>query len=119
MNNLNIKVSKTNRSNKCDLNYCKLESLNLKYLEEQFLPTEEDKNNSYNPFRVENLQSYMPIYTLFFKMNETNYSNISLNNKYHMVNMNTVFDIENNQSLEKKVFILNIARLKLNKIFIK
>ena len=105
MNNLNLKVSKTNSSNKCDLNYCKLEPLDLKYLEEHFLPTEEDKNNSYNPFRVENLQNYIPIYTLFFKMNETNYSNISLNNKYHMVNMNTVFDIEHNQSLEKPVFI--------------
>lgn len=92
-------------SNKCELNYCKLEPLDLNYLEQQFVPTEDDKNNSYNPFQLEKMQSYIPIYTLFFTMNENNYSNISLNNKLHMVNMNTVFDIENSKSFQKSVFI--------------
>ena len=117
----NLKMSKINCLNKfdIDINDCKLEPLDLNYLEKQFLPTEEDTNNSYNPFHITNLQTYIPIYTLFFtplyienvnnlqncKINETNYSNITLNNKYHMVNMNTILDIENNQSLEKQVFI--------------
>lgn len=52
---------------------------------------EKKKNNKLfsnfetNPkLRIKNIQNYIPIYTTFFSLNETNYNSINLNHKWHV-----------------------------------
>ena len=56
---------------------------------------------------IQNLQSYVPIYQQFFKLNELNYNNISLNHQYHIKDQNHVTDplIDPNIAVERDVFI--------------
>jgi len=63
------------------------------------------KNEHRNPFSIRNLQLYNPIYSQFFEMTEKNADVIGLNHVYHMRNMNLIYDIRNNNVLEKPVFI--------------
>jgi hypothetical protein len=94
-----------NETSKFTINYCKIKPLKLKSLEENFEPNPEELEYNYNPFIIEKLQNYNPIYSEFFIMNETNYHRISLNSKYHFVDMNTVYDNETKKQFEKQVFI--------------
>ena len=41
---------------------------------------------------IQNLQSYVPIYQQFFKLNELNYNNIALNHRYHIKDQTHVTD---------------------------
>jgi len=60
---------------------------------------------------VQNIQLYNPIYPLFFNLNESNWNNISLNQKYHIQSHNTVKEIipneegKENIEISKKIFI--------------
>ena len=63
------------------------------------------KNDTRNPFLIRNLQLYNPIYSQFFEMTEKNAEVMSLNNVYHMRNMNLIYDIRNDLVMEKPVFI--------------
>ena len=36
---------------------------------------------------VYDIQNYIPIYQNFFSLNESNYNNINLNNKYYFLNV--------------------------------
>ena len=56
---------------------------------------------------IQNLQSYVPIYQQFFKLNELNYNNISLNHRYHIKDQTHVIDplIDPNIAVERDVFI--------------
>ena len=64
---------------------------------------------------LHNLQNYIPIYNKFFNLNEDNYNNINLNQKYSInkvqsiINRNTISgflsNTENNQEIEKHIFI--------------
>mgnify|MGYP001238674799 CR=1 FL=1 len=37
---------------------------------------------------LENIQNYIPLYNVFFDLNESNYNNINLNNKYRLIDVN-------------------------------
>tara|TARA_Y100000389_G_scaffold88173_1_gene84635 strand:- start:2323 stop:4041 length:1719 start_codon:yes stop_codon:yes gene_type:complete len=37
---------------------------------------------------LENIQNYIPLYNVFFDLNESNYNNINLNNKYRLTDVN-------------------------------
>ena len=37
---------------------------------------------------LENVQNYIPLYNVFFDLNESNYNNINLNNKYRLTDVN-------------------------------
>jgi len=63
------------------------------------------KNDTRNPFLIRDLQLYNPIYSQFFEMTEKNAEVMSLNNVYHMRNMNLIYDIRNDAVMEKPVFI--------------
>ena len=63
------------------------------------------KNESRNPFSIRDLQLYNPIYSQFFEMTEKNAEVIGLNHVYHMRDMNLIYDIRNDNVLEKPVFI--------------
>jgi hypothetical protein len=90
---------------KINIDYCKVPTIDLKHLETMFSPTVEDEEYQYNPFRIKKLQKYQPIYSLFFEMNENNYSTISLKNRFHMCDLEKVLDISCNKVVRLPVFI--------------
>jgi hypothetical protein len=53
---------------------------------------------------VSEIQSYTPIYSRFFEMDETNYNRISLNHRYHIHDLKTVYD-NDDQLVEKDIFV--------------
>lgn len=85
--------------------YSKTQVLDLPYLEENFFPSVEDIEHDYNAFKIKNIQNYNPIYNDFFALKEKNYDTITLNQKYHFVNMDTVIDIEKKEKHQKSTFI--------------
>uniref|UniRef100_A0A6C0JFC3 Protein kinase domain-containing protein n=1 Tax=viral metagenome TaxID=1070528 RepID=A0A6C0JFC3_9ZZZZ len=97
MNNTNIP--------KFQMHYVKSKKLLLESLEKQVELNPIDLENDYNPFRIQNLQNYNPIYSLFFELTESNFNKISLNHKYHFLDMNHIVDIESKIEYEKEVFI--------------
>jgi hypothetical protein len=57
-------------------------------------------------------QNYIPIYTRFFNLNETNYNSINLNNKWFISNIDPEGKIENNDNL----FMCRIKNIDTNKV---
>ena len=53
---------------------------------------------------VSEIQHYIPVYSRFFEMDETNYNRIALNHKYHIHDLKTVVD-ENDTKVEKDIFV--------------
>ena len=50
------------------------------------------RKHKYTPERIDsallyNIQNYIPIYSRFFDLNETNYNGIQLNQKYYLQNV--------------------------------
>ena len=78
------------------INYKKESPIVVEDLANQIDPLvhSDPKIPEYNPFRIQNIQNYNPIYSRFFELNETNYQKITLNQKYgirdkHLVNRTT------------------------------
>ena len=82
---------------KFSINYKKTKKCDLDKMALQH----EDK--TYNAFDISELQSYNPIYSRFFDMDETNYNRISLNHKYHIHDLETVYD--GTSFIQKNVFV--------------
>jgi len=87
------------------IHYNKSKPLDLKSLEKQYIQTEDDKKNNYNPFHIKNFQNFQPIYPLYFDMNEQNYDSICLNNRYQIIDLETVLDTSNVSICTKPIFI--------------
>jgi len=87
------------------IHYNKSKPLDLKTLEKQYIQTEDDKKNNNNPFHIKKFQNFQPIYPLYFDMNEQNYDSICLNNRYHIVDLETVLDTSNVSVCTKPIFI--------------
>lgn len=77
----------------------------VKSLEESYLSTKEDIQYQYNPFSLDKIQNYNPVYSEFFVMNEKNAHQIAFNNKYHIKDLSTVVEVESKKEIEKSVFI--------------
>lgn len=90
---------------KFTINYHKLNPLNLKYLEENYESAFEDLDNKYNPFRITNLQNYNPIYNDFFELTDKNFNQITLNNKYHIQDLNNVYHKDTKEISKRPVFV--------------
>ena len=67
-----------------EINYRKIRPLNLESLANQYIQTEDDVRYNYNPFAVSQFQSYNPLYSEFFVLNESNYNRVGLNNKNYV-----------------------------------
>jgi hypothetical protein len=66
---------------------------------------EDDKANGYNPYHLDSVQLYNPIYSLFFKMDDSHaFPCISLNHRYSMIRPNTVIDTETGVEIDKPIF---------------
>ena len=90
---------------KFSIHYSKTRPLQLKSLEENYKPKNEDVQHNYNPFRIQKLQNYNPIYSEFFEMTPKNYDTIGLNHKYHIRDLDTIINEETKEKLNKQVFI--------------
>jgi len=92
-------------SPKFSINYVKIKPINWKTLEETYIQTSEDIEYQYNPFFINKIQNYNPIYSQYFVLNENNYNAISLNHKRHFQNTTTVFDTETKKNIHTDIFI--------------
>jgi hypothetical protein len=72
------------KSSHLEINYRKIQPLDLADLAQKYEPSEEDIANNYNPFAISEIQSFNPIYTDFFRLNESNYNRIGLNHRYYL-----------------------------------
>ena len=88
---------------KFELNYTKIQPLDLELLQKQYL--ENEAEDRYQPFNIKKFQAYNPIYSLFFEMNSQNYNKISFNHKNHIVDLDTIYNRVDNETETKPIFI--------------
>ena len=65
---------------------------------------------------LSNAQNYIPIYKKFFSLNETNYNNINLNNKWYISSVNNNNETENENDEFFKVYDCRLKNMNTNKI---
>ncbi len=58
-----------------------------------------------NDMSFSNFQFYNPLYSELFNLDETNYNKITLNNRYHFLSPNIIYDYATKEHLEKDIFI--------------
>jgi hypothetical protein len=65
------------------------------------------KDQVQEPYFIDNLQLYNPIYKKLFKLSDTNYNSISLNHKYHIKNSSEVYEVVANKTtdISRNIFI--------------
>ena len=105
-----------------DIHYCKSKKIDLGKLANDFRKVSnrrsdstqsvgEDESESlakkidYNPFHIQKLQHYNPVYSLFFEMNPTNYNAIALNHPKHFVDLHTVLEEDTGKKISKDIHI--------------
>ena len=99
-------TSTTNEIPKFTIHYAKHKTVQMNVLDKTGQVTAtEDIEAEYSPFRIESVQNYNPIYDLWFTLDETNYNRISLNNAYHLVDMNTVVGLNTKDVVSRPVYI--------------
>ena len=67
-----------------EINYRKIRPLDVDGLAKKYEPSEDDIANKYNPFFVSEIQSFNPLYSDFFVLNESNYNRVGLNHSYFL-----------------------------------
>ena len=83
---------------KFQLNYYKPKKVALEVLASQI------EDDSYQPFLMDSFQLYHPLYKSFFELNENNYNTIALNHRYHLVDLKTVWDSQENKPVTRELF---------------
>lgn len=84
---------------KLKIQYSKPDKIDLSILGKQYQSKNKD---DYNPFNIDNLQLYHPLYNQFFTMNKNNYDTISFNHKYQIVDLNTVQQ-DSNETIQREI----------------
>ena len=88
-----------------EMNYSKSKKIDLAHLEKQYdswIKLEPNLEIKYNPFKMQELQNYNPVYSLFFEMTQNNYNSISLNHSKHFIDLETIQD-EITQKKQKNI----------------
>ena len=88
---------------KFSINYKKVKKMDLEKMGSQH------EDAAYKAFDINDIQSYNPVYSRFFDMDETNYNKITLNHKYQIYDLKTVHD--GNSFLSKDIFVLSCVFL--------
>jgi len=88
-------------SSSIQINYRKVRPLDLDGLAKQYEPSEDDNVNQYNPFSVSEIQSFNPLYTDFFVLNESNYNRVGLNHRYYLEGSRIRSDDESGSNTER------------------
>ena len=97
----------SSNENKFKVNYLQANEMDLGLLKDQFEPDEDDTNFNYNPFDVNTLQNYQPIYKNFFKMDDDNYNLITFNQKNKIIDLQSVYNNKTNENIPCNIFIKN------------
>jgi hypothetical protein len=71
-----------------------------------------------NSLFLSNTQNYIPIYTRFFSLNDTNYNSINLNNKWYISSVKKNID-EDNKLYSCKIKNINTNKIKEKDVFFK
>lgn len=79
--------------------------LDTNSLDRAFEGSPDDLTNDYNPFRINGIQTYNPLYAQFLSLNDLTNESVQLNHKYHIVDSQTVKDISTGINHTKPVFI--------------
>lgn len=96
----------TNEIPKFIIHYAKHKTVQMSILDKSgHVTATEDIEAEYSPFRIESVQNYNPIYNLWFTLDESNYNRISLNHAHHLVDMNTVVELNTKAVSSRPVFI--------------
>ena len=91
---------------KFTIHYAKHKTVQMNILDKSGQVTAtEDIEAEYSQFRIESVQNYNPIYNLWFTLDESNYNRISLNHAQHLVDMNTVVELNTKAVSSRPVFI--------------
>ena len=83
--------------NKFSIGYYKSKPIDLSSLEQNYIQSQDDIENDYNPFQINKLQKYNPIYDTLFTLSSKNYNTIQLNHSNHFINTQLVVDMSNNE----------------------
>lgn len=83
--------------NKFSIGYYKSKPIDLSSLEQNYIQSQDDIENNYNPFQINKLQKYNPIYDKLFTLSSKNYNTIQLNHYNHFINTHLVVDMSNNE----------------------
>ena len=79
--------------NKFSIGYYKSHPIDIVSLENNYIPSTDDVQIGYNPFCIDKLQKYNPIYDKLFTLSNKNYNMIQLNHYRHFVNPHLVIDM--------------------------
>ena len=88
------------------LNYQRVRKPNLEKMETQYSKANgfDGTAYDYNPFRIASLQSYNPIYNLFFNMDSTTSQKITLNHQHLATSLDSVVNSKN-ESFDAAIFV--------------
>jgi len=86
---------------KFQLNYFKPKKILLEDLAKQAA----EADSTYPPYDMLSFQSYNPLYKLFFELNASNYDSVAFNHRYHVVDLNTVWDSERSEKASREMFV--------------
>jgi hypothetical protein len=84
--------------------YYKSPLIDISALETEYNQLFKHDNHTYNPFKIDKLQKYNPIYNKIFTLSNKNYNSILLNQPYHFLNIETVVN-KLNERIHRDVFI--------------
>jgi len=89
------------------LNYQRVKKPNLEKMEAQYAKSNgfDGTTYDYNPFRIASLQSYNPIYNLFFNMDSTTSQKITLNHQHLATSLDSVVNSKN-ESMVFSIMVL-------------
>jgi len=95
-------------NDKFNVEFLNTEYINLENLENSFKQLNEDLEHNYNPFHIQNLQKYNPIYSKLFELDtyrNIDFEKISLNHKHHFYDTEHIYDFDTKDIISKNVFI--------------
>lgn len=87
-----------------NIGYYKPPLIDILTLEKDYIQLINEDEIQYNPFKIDKLQKYNPIYNQLFTLSSKNYNNIQLNHSYHFSNTQTVIN-NMNERIQQNVFI--------------
>lgn len=90
--------------NKFSIGYYKSKPIDLSSLEQNYIQSHYDIENNYNPFQINKLQKYNPIYDTLFTLSSKNYNTIQLNHYNHFINTQLVVDMSDNEHSQDVFF---------------
>ena len=89
---------------KFKIGYYKSPLIDISALETEYTNSFNHDNHTYNPFKIDKLQKYNPIYNQLFTLSSKNYNSVLLNQPYHFLTNETVSN-KLNEIIHRDIFI--------------